>query len=125
MTSEADQPDGIKPWTIKGIPAEERNAAIAAAKRGKMSIGDWLSRAIRVAVQADRQDQRAPAVVADQSDRTGERSDPADLAEVERLVDMVGKLAIATGEPPPEGVSKTAYRLLRRRLTAAGVGQTK
>jgi hypothetical protein len=29
----ADTTDRVKPWTIKGIPPEERNAAIAAVER--------------------------------------------------------------------------------------------
>ena len=118
-----EQSDPVKPWTVKGVPPEARNAAIAAAKRNKLPIGDWLVRSIRAQVQAEHQGQRAPAVMADQS---AERSDPAaDLAAVERLVAMVSQLATATGEAPPEAVSRTAYRLLRRRLAVAAASQTK
>ena len=50
-----DVSDRVKPWTIKGIAPEERNAAIAAADRQDMNIGEWLSRAIRAQVQSDHQ----------------------------------------------------------------------
>ena len=32
--------DRVKPWTVKGIPPEERNAAIAAADRDGLTIGE-------------------------------------------------------------------------------------
>jgi hypothetical protein len=38
-----DTTDRVKPWTIKGIAPEERNAAIAAAEREGLAIGEWLT----------------------------------------------------------------------------------
>jgi hypothetical protein len=55
--------DRVKPWTIKGIPPEERNAAIAAADREGLTIGEWLTRTIRMQVQADHQSDRQEAWV--------------------------------------------------------------
>lgn len=52
----------MKPWTVKGISPEARNAAIAAA-RDKLPIGEWLARAIRAHVQSDHQADRAPVPV--------------------------------------------------------------
>ena len=49
----ADTADRVKPWTVKGIAREARNAAIAAAEREGLTIGEWLSRVIRMQVQAD------------------------------------------------------------------------
>ncbi len=115
-TTEADpiatESDRVKPWTVKGIAPEDRNAAIAAAKRNNMQIGEWLARAIRAQVQADHQASRAPVPV-----------DPAagqsDLGDIERLVVMVGQIAAATGEPPPKAVSRAAYRVVRDRLAGS------
>lgn len=45
-----DAPDRVKPWTVKGIGSEERTAAIAAAERSGLTIGEWLTRAIRTQV---------------------------------------------------------------------------
>lgn len=39
--------DEPKPWSIRGVHPEVRNAALAAAKRDGVTIGDWLDRAIR------------------------------------------------------------------------------
>ncbi len=71
MSDEADQPsdDRVKPWTIKGVIPEVRNGAIAAAERARQPIGEWVSRAIRGQVQADRQESRAPVPVGPQGSR--------------------------------------------------------
>lgn len=112
MPTQSDQAseDRIRPWTIKGIGPEVRNAAIAAAERAKLPIGEWMSRAIRGQVQADRQESRVPVPVrAEAPDRT------AELAELERLVALTSTLSGA-GAPPPKTVSRGAYSLIRQRL---------
>lgn len=114
----ADQADDVKPWTIKGIPPEVRNAAIAAAGREKLTIGEWVSRAVRSQVQSDRQQTRSPVVVGP------EVRPEADLAEIERLIAATAELAQAAGEPPPKTVTRAAYGLLRSRLTAMKGGPT-
>lgn len=115
MSDQSDQAsdDRIKPWTIKGISPEARNAAIAAAERARQPIGEWVSRAIRSQVQSDRQESRAPVPVLPQS---APASDPAaDLAQLERLVALTTSLS-AAGAPPPKAVSRGAYSLIRQRL---------
>ena len=107
-----DESDRVKPWTIKGIPPEIRNAAIAAADREKLAIGAWLGRAILTQVKADRSQDRAPVVV-------GPKVAPeVDLADIERLIAATAELAQAAGEPPPKGVTRAAYGLLREKLAA-------
>ena len=105
--------DRIKPWTIKGISPEARNAAIAAAERARQPIGEWVSRAIRSQVQSDRQESRAPVPVIPQSASVSDRA--ADLAQLERLVALTTSLSVA-GAPPPKVVSRSAYVLIRQRL---------
>lgn len=111
MSDQADQPsdDRVKPWTIKGVIPEVRNGAIAAAERARQPIGEWVSRAIRGQVQADRQENRAPVPVGPGSAPT------ADLVELERLVALTASLSSA-GAPPPKAVSRSAYGLIRQRL---------
>jgi hypothetical protein len=123
-TGEADRKangsDRIKPWTIKGVAPEERNAAIAAADRADQNIGVWLGRAIRLAVQADQS--RPPVPV-----QTEETDRPADLSDLERMVAMAQQLATASGRPPPRTVSGLAYKVIRQRLegmTKAPPGRT-
>ena len=114
-----DQSDRVKPWTIKGITPEVRNAAVAAADRADQTIGEWLSRAIRAQIKSDRQTDRLP-VRADQA----RPDDTADLAEVAQLVAMAKELSDMTGAPPPKAVSHTAYGLIRDRLKAIKAGPT-
>jgi hypothetical protein len=112
----ADQSDDeIKPWTIKGVAPEARNAATAAAGREKTTIGEWIARAIRTQVQSDRQKDRAPVVVGPAS-----VAPPVGIDEIERLIAATAELAKATGEPPPKTVSRAAYAVLRDRLGGAG-----
>lgn len=107
--NEADQSDGVKPWTIKGVPPDIRNAIIAHAAREKMALGEWIARAGRAYIQSDRQRDKTPAVV-------GPTVRPqADLAEIERVVAMAAQLA-AAGAPPPKTLSRLAYGLLKDRL---------
>lgn len=106
---ESDASDAVKPWTIKAVPPEERNAAIAAAKRAGVPIGAWLSRAIRGHIAAER-GQRGLAV---------RQPDPRPaLADVERLLAAAEKLSAISGEPPPKGVQRLGYGLIRDGLQA-------
>lgn len=102
----------VAPWTIKGIPPEIRNAAIAAAKRERQTIGEWLGRAIRAQVQAGTQADRAPVPVSPQA-----AVPQADMSEVERLIQMATTLASTPGaEPVPKAISRAANGLIRDRL---------
>lgn len=107
---------GIRPWTVRGIAPEHRNAAIAAAERAEMTIGEWLSRSIRTQIQADRRASRAPVPVP-VSDMPAPTSDTlSDLDAIERMIAMAQQLAAVTQAPPPKGMTRMAYRLLREKL---------
>ena len=101
----AAEPSDIKPWTIRGVPPEERNAAIAAADRSDINIGDWLRRAIRTQIQQDNQASRAPVVVGPAMSDS--------QTDVERITDALAKLATA-GVP----ISKRAANRLCAALVA-------
>ena len=113
--SDRAKSDLTKPWTIKGISWEARNAAISASDRDGMTIGAWLERAIRQTVQADRTADRAPAIVP-QSDHGPDLG--SDLSSIERMVALAEQMAIASGRPAPRNLSSLTYRLLRQRLKA-------
>jgi hypothetical protein len=117
--------DRVKPWTVKGIPPEERNAAIAAAERVGLTIGEWLTRAIRTQVQADLKSDRLPAVVDPPQQRADQRVDcQADLADLERMVALAKTLAAANGKPIPPGITRATYALMREHLKALKTGRT-
>lgn len=100
--------DEIKPWTIKNIPPEDRNAAIAAAERERMDIGPWICRAIRTQIQADLGQDRAPVVV------NGPLSPaPTTLDDIGRMIELARELAAVTGKPAPRTITGPTTKLLR------------
>ena len=50
------------PWSVRGVTAEARNAAIAAAHREGQTLGEWLDRAIRQSIKAERAGELAPTL---------------------------------------------------------------
>lgn len=53
-----------KPWTIKNVPWEVRNAAISRADQSRETIGEWITRAIQSQVQEEVKGSRALTVTA-------------------------------------------------------------
>ncbi len=96
----------VKPWTIRGIPPEERNAASEAAKRDNLTLGDWLRRAIRTQIQQRAAESRLPAPVRpDVSDTV------ASLSDVERIASSFRDMA-AAGVPVPKSHAAAITRAL-------------
>ena len=114
--------DRVKPWTVKGIPPEERNAAIAAAEREGLTIGEWLTRAIRTQVQADHRSDRLPVALDTPVSSASDRQ--SDLADLERVVELAKTLASANGEPIPSTITRATYSLMREHLKALKAGRT-
>lgn len=110
----AAETSDVKPWTIRGIPPEERNAAVAAADRADMTLGEWLVRAIRTEIQQEKQASRAPVPVG-QPVSDGQTS----LADVERIAASVRGLAEA-GVPISKTQASRIYGALLAKLPARG-----
>src|SRR3954451_7885155 len=106
--------DRVKPWTVKAIPTEERNAAIAAAEREGLTIGEWLTRAIRTQVQADHRSDRLPVVTEIPASAKADRQ--SDLSDLERMITLAEKIASANGQPIPPGITRATYALMRDHL---------
>jgi hypothetical protein len=111
----------VKPWTVKGIAPEERNAAIAAAERADMTIGEWLSRAIRSQVQADLKSDRAPVPLGTGT-RTSDRQ--SDLSSVERMIALARQIAEVNNSPIPRSITRATHAIMRDHLSAIRAGQT-
>lgn len=105
--------DDVKPWTVRGVPPEVRNAALSAAKRSGMGVGEWLDRAIRHYVQHEKN----ASLEAQQPPQKSAASAETATKEAAELVGLIGELA-AAGAPPPKGVAQQAYGLIRERLKA-------
>ncbi len=105
-----DKAGGDKPWTVRGVPPEARNAAIAAAKRSDVNIGAWLTRAVRVAVKAEREESRAVATV-------GAAPLPVcPVADVQVAFSVAQQLSEATGKPVPRRIARAIQKQLLANL---------
>ncbi|WP_419900668.1 hypothetical protein [Roseomonas sp. USHLN139] len=119
---QAGQSDRWKPWTIKNIPADVRDMAIKRAKADGQEIGEWISRAIRQKIQADR---RMPAVVPGAAPAAAAATNvrlvtPAvTLDRIERVNEQVVRLA-ALGDAVPEPIRKALYAKFRQQLQGKG-----
>lgn len=102
--------DEPKPWSVRGVAPEVRNAALAAAKRENVTIGEWLDRAIRSHIKTGRNPEDY------MSDHPVRQS--SDLSDAERIVSMITQLSSA-GAPIPKNVASRAYAILRDRLKNA------
>jgi len=116
-----DGAERVRPWTVKGIAPEERNAAIAAADREGVTIGEWLSRAIRTQVQADRRSDRSPVVLEEAVRREADQG--TDLADLERMIALAKQIAEVNKTTIPTGITRATHGLLRKRLKALQGGQ--
>lgn len=96
--------DEPKPWSIRGVHPEVRNAALAAAKRDGVTIGEWLDRAIRSHIKNVRNPRESP------SDNIVQQV--TDLSDAERLISMITQLSEA-GAPIPKSVASKAYSIIR------------
>jgi hypothetical protein len=113
MADQSDQSDP-KPWTIKNVAPEERNAAIAAAKRDKMDLGPWISLAIRQKIQADRQVDRAPVPIEiPENSSVRPTASEIDLTALERMMAIAEKVAAMSGKPLPQDIRGKTHKLLR------------
>jgi len=101
---ESDMTDEPKPWSIRGVHPEVRNAALAAAKRDGVTIGEWLDRAIRSHIKNVRNPRESP------SDNIVQQV--TDLSDAERLISMITQLSEA-GAPIPKSVASKAYSIIR------------
>lgn len=102
--------DDPKPWSIRGVHPEVRNAALSAARREGLTIGDWLDRAIRSHIKSGRKQEE---ILSDTPVRQA-----TDLSDAERLVSMIAQLS-AAGAPIPKSVATKAYALIRDGLKDA------
>lgn len=95
----------IKPWSLKGVSPEARNAAIAAAARDKMPVGQWVARACLEAAQGSARESRALVVQAP--------PDPDVLAKCAAAAEALGRIDPAG---PARLFVRDAYKALRKTL---------
>jgi hypothetical protein len=79
-----------------------------------LTIGEWLTRAIRTQVQADHRSDRLPVALDPPLPSKVDRQ--ADLADLERMITLAEKIAGANGQPIPPGITRATYALMRDHL---------
>ncbi|EKE78526.1 MULTISPECIES: hypothetical protein [Oceanibaculum] len=104
------------PWSIKGVSPEAREAARKAVESGDMTMGEWLSEAIRAVAAEERGVASAPEPAAAQTEVTEDRLEP--LAERIAAAERRTALMVA---PLHELLETIARRLegLENRLPSA------
>ena len=111
--------DKVKPWSIRGVPQEERSAATEAAKRAGQTLGEWISRAARAQIQQEAGANRLPVPVPGpgrpEPPGTSDTPEPPDtsarLSDVERVALVLCGLS-ASGVPVPKGHARQVTRAL-------------
>ena len=107
MSENSDTESGDR-WTVRRIDQETQNLAKTAAKRERMSIGEWLTQAIWTHAGAG-----IKPLPGGQSGLSGGQS--SDLAEIKSIVEMIVQLSGA-GLDVPASVTEAAYGLLLLQL---------
>lgn len=100
----------VKPWTVKGISPEDRNAALHAADMQRMLIGAWLSRAIRTQIQADLRRETGVTVVDSQV------KSPVALPEAAYQPTSLVTLIEAAVQASDHGLSENVRKAIDRAL---------
>ena len=104
--------DAIRPWTIKSVANETREAVITAARMEGLTVGQWLERQMRGYAQVGRS--------LPQSVQLSPVVSPAHQASLDAAVQAAGLVKQLSDIPGlPESVLRSAYTLLRERLRAA------
>lgn len=117
---QADQSDRVKPWTIKNVSPEARNAAIAAAEREKKDLGPWIGAAILRTIKTDRETDRSPVPLAAPEVRP---SDPGTTSELVELAALARLTAEARQKPLSRTMAALLDKAVRDRVMALS-GQT-
>ena len=104
----------IRPWTLKNVPEESRSAAIMAAQRANLTIGEWVARKLLEAAQEDAQASRE--LVAPASPPVAEPA-PSSTPALSQLEQAAAVAAILGALPPGDRALDVFRRKALRALT--------
>jgi hypothetical protein len=113
------------PWAVKLVAGSDKKLAFDAAKRRRITIGDWLGEAIRAYVASERDDERFDIMAPGQTrgQTAGgvallEQPPPLSIEDVGRAVEIAKEIARLRGKqlPPNAKLLVGAQRVLMRRL---------
>lgn len=106
------EPDNLPAWSIRGVPGDVRTATLNHAKKAGVSIGDYVTQAIREKIKNDRSGGKAVAV-----------RGPVSMSEASAVVDMLSRLSGA-GVELPASLQKSAVAMVRKVTQEVSKGQT-
>ena len=113
------------PWNLRGLRPETREAARAAARRSRMSVGEWLNSVIKLADAEDEDPAPAARFERDSEDswrqsfdsddrQQGRRRDDADRRGRDRRWDDRWRPSFPSEEPQQDRRPRDAFRSVRR-----------
>jgi hypothetical protein len=105
-------------WTIKGMPAEQREVIIAAARRSAETAAEFVWLACKARIEGNRQPMTPSLQTIPMEGDTGSGAnlhhDP--LSDLERLFEVIGKFIEKKPEPGNGALATDARRFLRNKL---------
>ncbi|GBR54725.1 hypothetical protein AA106555_1793 [Neokomagataea thailandica NBRC 106555] len=110
----SDQADNLPAWSIRDVPRDVRTATLTHAKKSGVSIGDYVTQAIREKIKADRAGGRAVAK---------KEAGPVSVADAGSLIDMISKLS-GSGVEIPKGLQRSAVSVLNKLASDVKAGKS-
>ena len=111
-------------WVVRKVGQAERDGAVAAARRARQTVGEWLGEAIRAKIAAERGEgpgevlppqAQLPAVIEPGIKPLGHMT----IEEVGHAVEIMCQLATASEKKPPRRFVAQVNRLLSDRIERA------
>jgi len=104
--------DTLPAWSIRGVPGDVRTATGTHAKKAGVSIGDYVTQAIREKIKNDRSGGKAVAV-----------RGPVSMSEASAVVDMLSRLS-GSGVELPSSLQKSAVSMMSKVVREVSKGTT-
>lgn len=108
----SEQIDNLPAWSVRGVPGDVRSATLTHAKKAGVSIGDYVTQAIREKIKNDRSGGKAVAV-----------RGPVSMSEASAVVDMLSRLS-GSGVELPSSLQKSAVAMMSKVVREVSKGQT-
>lgn len=106
--------DSLPAWSIRGVPADIRSATLTHAKKAGVSIGEYVTLAIREKIKNDRSGGRAVAK---------REVGPVSVSDAGSLIDMISKLS-GSGVEIPKGLQRSAVSVLNKLASDVKAGRS-
>lgn len=110
----AQEADTLPAWSIRGVPGDVRTATGTHAKKAGVSIGDYVTQAIREKIKNDRSGGKNIAK---------REAGPVSVADAGSLIDMISKLS-GSGVEIPKGLQRSAVSVLNKLASDVKAGRS-